>query len=1039
MSEKILYIIRGVPGSGKSTLANKLTSNVVEADQFMYVNGEYKWSPNKLNYAHSACRHKVEDYMIEGRDKIAVANTFIKRKDVKPYLDLAEEYGYKVDQRICRGNYQNIHNVPQETVEKMRSKFQESLQLNEGIEEVKKYFPKLSNEQLKSIIAIDPTYKGGNQLGQYSKWIIRLIYNNIKNIEAQNQYQELLKRFPDGINPKTGQKFQAPKMLPEIKNEDQYKIKDTLKLYDTLKKEIKQPLDNFKTLGELDNAIRQVQQKGVPTDELALKRYNIFQKAAKKGLKIVFEDDKWVVGIPTTKESSCMFGDDTSWCTTSPGGRYYEQYTKDGPLYINLNKETGKLYQFHFESGSFMNESDESISFVNLVDDNKTLKAFYYDNVLKVDEKLSNPKELSKYFSFLENIQNDGEYITGKIDFENVECYQIRYYSRDSLSTEFISSVLNGETSLDFYGYDNYSIDDVDYYCKKWKEYISPLNITWDDIKAIIKGEYVSDNLSESDIEFIQSLAEDFDDEESNIYGAISAAYESGTYGEMYDYIINEIKYNLPVDDNQIHEEDKLNIKINLKDAREILIQCIGDGYYDDDISFLGYWRMNHNMNDSFAISEPGYGFSGFDEEYWNEYLKYFADKIKEKLGSIDEKTHNEINEVLKRAGVQLDESFLITDIGEQIFYTKSDSIMMRIIKNKFSGKSVRAYYDFKKRLYVFGDAYKFIHTELLGEMIKNTNIYSTKSWDKMWYNEDYGYWQSKFLSYYYLEPNCAMFQIIWNTNIECNNKNDGYIEGCWAKFDDFYVICRRIELEKVQKIPAFYNLHFNLEKYDSITRLNDEKLEEMAYPVNFSLEQFSQIPSFAARIRYCNERLPKLGVGSSRIAYKVDDEKVLKIAKNNKGITQNVAECDWSRNKFECFAKIFEADIDNYSWVEMEIARKAKRSDFKKLLGLSFEEIVDIIYAIYNQYSYGSRKISDWMFNTSKENADKLLEELVYSEKNEYLQDLNYYITNYQPAMVQDWSRLVNWGIVKRNGQELPVIIDTGVTDAVYNEYNRR
>ena len=78
-------------------------------------------------------------------------------------------------------------------------------------------------------------------------------------------------------------------------------------------------------------------------------------------------------------------------------------------------------------------------------------------------------------------------------------------------------------------------------------------------------------------------------------------------------------------------------------------------------------------------------------------------------------------------------------------------------------------------------------------------------------------------------------------------------------------------------------------------------------------------------------------------------------------------------------------------------------------------------------------------MFNTSKENADKLLEELVYSEKNEYLYDLNYYITNYQPAMVQDWSRLVNWGIVKRNGQELPVIIDTGVTDAVYNEYNRR
>lgn len=122
---KILYIIRGVPGSGKSTLAHKLTDNVVEADQFMYVNGEYKWAATKLHYAHSMCKRTVEDYMIEGRDVIAVANTFIKRKDVQPYIDLAEEYGYKVIQKVCTGNYQNVHNVPQETVDKMRKKFEE--------------------------------------------------------------------------------------------------------------------------------------------------------------------------------------------------------------------------------------------------------------------------------------------------------------------------------------------------------------------------------------------------------------------------------------------------------------------------------------------------------------------------------------------------------------------------------------------------------------------------------------------------------------------------------------------------------------------------------------------------------------------------------------------------------------------------------------------------------------------------------------------------------------------------------------------------
>lgn len=218
----------------------------------------------------------------------------------------------------------------------------------------------------------------------------------------------------------------------------------------------------------------------------------------------------------------------------------------------------------------------------------------------------------------------------------------------------------------------------------------------------------------------------------------------------------------------------------------------------------------------------------------------------------------------------------------------------------------------------------------------------------------------------------------------------------------------------------------------------NDENLEEMAYPTNFSLEQFSQLPSFAARVRYCNERLQKLGVGSSRIAYKVDDEKVLKIAKNNKGITQNAAECDWSRNEYECFAKIFEADTDNYSWVEMEIARRAKPADFKKILGISFKELVDIIYAMYNQYAYKGRQISDFWFNTSKENAEKLLEELVYSEKSEYLYELYNYMSNYQPLMVQDWSRIINWGVVTRNGQEVPVIIDVGVNEDVDALYRR-
>lgn len=64
-----------------------------------------------------------------------------------------------------------------------------------------------------------------------------------------------------------------------------------------------------------------------------------------------------------------------------------------------------------------------------------------------------------------------------------------------------------------------------------------------------------------------------------------------------------------------------------------------------------------------------------------------------------------------------------------------------------------------------------------------------------------------------------------------------------------------------------------------------EEPLEEMAYPTNFNFVELDSMRTFAERKRYCEERLQQIGVGSSRIAYKVDNEKVLKLAKNKKGI----------------------------------------------------------------------------------------------------------------------------------------------------------
>ena len=69
------------------------------------------------------------------------------------------------------------------------------------------------------------------------------------------------------------------------------------------------------------------------------------------------------------------------------------------------------------------------------------------------------------------------------------------------------------------------------------------------------------------------------------------------------------------------------------------------------------------------------------------------------------------------------------------------------------------------------------------------------------------------------------------------------------------------------------------LQKYYTI----NEDIDEMAYPASFNMEEFKNCNSFAARVRYCQARLPRISSGSSRIVYKIDDEKVLKLAKNAK------------------------------------------------------------------------------------------------------------------------------------------------------------
>lgn len=127
--EKLLYIVRGVPGSGKSTLAKSLGGIHWETDMF-FINhhtGEYEFDISKIKVAHMWCQEMVEDSMFNGKDnRIVVSNTFTQEWEMKPYMDMAEKYGFKVFTVIVENRHGglNVHDVPKDKLEAMRSRFE---------------------------------------------------------------------------------------------------------------------------------------------------------------------------------------------------------------------------------------------------------------------------------------------------------------------------------------------------------------------------------------------------------------------------------------------------------------------------------------------------------------------------------------------------------------------------------------------------------------------------------------------------------------------------------------------------------------------------------------------------------------------------------------------------------------------------------------------------------------------------------------------------------------------------------------------------
>jgi hypothetical protein len=221
----------------------------------------------------------------------------------------------------------------------------------------------------------------------------------------------------------------------------------------------------------------------------------------------------------------------------------------------------------------------------------------------------------------------------------------------------------------------------------------------------------------------------------------------------------------------------------------------------------------------------------------------------------------------------------------------------------------------------------------------------------------------------------------------------------------------------------------------DNFVNMSDvSELNEAAMP-EFNLQTLSSIKSFAGKLKYCKQMLgPTFGSGSSRIIFEIDDNKVLKLAKNQKGLAQNEFEEDTSRNS-SAVVEVFDC-ADDYSWLVEENCVPAKEKDFEQIIGIPFETYCDLVRWNYNSYTYPFRHLP--LYTMSAQEAQKLTEQLYEQDEYNFVHQVMRLMGDYQ-LPCGDLTRISTYGMVNRDGTPEIIVLDSGLSEEILDTYYRR
>jgi len=146
--------------------------------------------------------------------------------------------------------------------------------------------------------------------------------------------------------------------------EDADQIKQDLTKFAKLAKQKKlkpehTDINRLKTLNDLYDALESY------SEEEVVSKGEVKKKIKSEGVDFIIDDPKFAVVHTKTHEANCYYGAGTKWCTAAKDSSgYFDQYTKEGPLYTILDNSGAKprKFQFHYESDQFLNERDQEVS-----------------------------------------------------------------------------------------------------------------------------------------------------------------------------------------------------------------------------------------------------------------------------------------------------------------------------------------------------------------------------------------------------------------------------------------------------------------------------------------------------------------------------------------------------------------------------------------------------------------------------------------------------------------------------------------------------